>query len=360
MAVPQKLIAPYAWDGKTWSMADSSKRDSVFGTSSSTLRLATMNILTDTFPWLMRLAIASHSRFQALVHEISRLDATMLALQEVSQTGLQSILASEFVRQNYYVTELPNNVNGTLSAPFTCILLSKLPLEECYAFEPLTGEFQHRYRLPVVGVVRACGKRIAVCSLHTVAYQTEHNKALRAKQIANAVMFVRSLDVQAAFIVGDLNMHYLAEDAVITANGLLDCWAETHFGPDGDGDPGFTFNALTNRMIEHYIPGERRRMRLDRILCVEGGALEPCGKCMLWGHAPVDARRDIYLSDHYGLVVNLTVAGGCGFSGSADVRSVLESNGLAKLGDNPFSVSRLALALLRHSVWLVARLIGLR
>ncbi len=31
-------------------------------------------------------------------------------------------------------------------------------------------------------------------------------------------------------------------------------------------EEGFTFDSVTNTMIPYYIPGEQRRMRLDRIL----------------------------------------------------------------------------------------------
>lgn len=159
--------------------------------------------------------------------------------------------------------------------------------------------------------------------------------------------------------MGDLNMHYLAEDAVVVANGLLDCWAETHFGSNGDGELGFTFDALSNSMIPRYIPGERRRMRLDRILCGKGGALVPARPCGFWGHSVVDEKQEIFISDHYGLVQDFSLALGAGFTGNADVHQHLEANGRRDLEPNPFSAWRFIFILLRHSVWLSLRAIGL-
>jgi len=361
MNMAHKSIDSLRWDGQAWGIADSSALRPEAKAPLCTMRLATMNILTDTFPWLVELAIASQERFERLVVEIPRLDATVLGLNEVSRTSLQMLLDSEFVRSNYYVTELPTNVNSTLNAPHGCVLLSKLPFEKCYAIDPMEidGKAHKGCRKAIVGVVRVDGQRVAVCSMHTVAYQTRRNMELRAQQVGRAVDFMRSLDVQAHFLMGDLNMHYLAEDALLGANELLDCWAETHFGADGDAQPGFTFDAETNSMITRYIPAETRRMRLDRILCREGGALEPVGPCVFWGHDAVAAERDIYLSDHYGLVVDLARAEGGGFRGSSDVRQILDENSRRDLEENPFSRWRFALALLSHVIWLVPRAIGL-
>lgn len=352
MALQHKEITSLCWDGQAWRPL---RGDIQAGMDqpSSTFRLATMNILTDTFPWPVRLAIASGQRFERLILEIAQLDATVLGLNEVSRTSLEVLLSSAYVRSTYHVTELPTNVNTTLDGPHGCVLLSKLPFEACYALE------LQQTRKPVVGVVQVAGRRVAICSLHTTAYQTPQNMALRARQISDAVSFLRSLEVQAQFLMGDLNMHYVAEDGVLGTNGMLDCWAETHFGADGDGHPGYTFDAVDNAMIPRYIPGESRRMRLDRILCCEGGAFVPAHPCTFWGHKAVDAARDLYLSDHYGLVVDLAVAPAEGFHGKAEVHEKMEANSHRDLEQKSFSTWRFVLALLRHVPWLALRALGL-
>jgi len=365
MACPHKEIASLRWTDGSWQVAKDA--DGVHANKHSPdFRLATMNILTDTCPWPIRLAIASQARFERLIIEISRLDATVLGLNEVSRTSLQMLLDSDFVRTNYYVTELPSNKNTTLNGPHGCVLLSKLPFEQCYALEPIRdvnkpseSTTELAVRKPVVGVVQVAGRRVAVCSMHTVAYQTPHNMAIRAQQIRRATSFVQSLDVHASFVLGDLNMHYIAEDGVIPENGLLDCWAETHFGADGDMHPGFTFDAIDNSMIPRYIPGEVRRMRLDRILCCEGGAFAPVRPVAMWGDKAVDAKRDLYLSDHYGLVVDLQRAQGSGYCGKPEVCQLLKTNSKKELEAHPVSWPRFSFALIRHVVWLLLRLIGL-
>jgi hypothetical protein len=153
-------------------------------------------------------------------------------------------------------------------------------------------------------------------------------------------------------------MHYLAEDGILCTNGMIDCWADTHFGADGDGHHGYTFDAVENSMIPRYIPGESRRMRLDRILCCEGGALMPAQPCSFWGHMPVDAAHELYLSDHYGLVVDLALAPSQGYHGKPEVREQMVLNGQRDLEQTRFSIWRFVLALLFHMPWLVVRIFG--
>jgi len=341
-AVGGDAIQTFAWNGSAWVPACAA-----VAPECHELRLATMNILADCFPWYVCLAIASEERFGALCREIETLDATVLAMNEVTANSLEILLSSPFVRAQYYVTELPDNRNGTIQ-PHGCVILSKLPFAECYRAQPRA----------IAGVFSVGGRRVAVCALHTTAKQTPKNRAIRAAEIARANEFLGSLHADGGHhIIGDLNMHYLCEDGIIPEHQLLDLWAETHFGGLGDQEAGYTFNAQTNTMIPRYIPSERRRMRLDRMLCSRGGGLAPQGPVRLWGDTAVDARRDLFLSDHYGLVVDLKMAPD-GLQGDEGVEAVLKRNGRAELEDWVFSVPRFAAAQIYHVPWLAVRAIG--
>merc|ERR1711948_139773 len=107
-------------------------------------------------------------------------------------------------------------------------------------------------------------------------------------------------------------------------------------------------------MIPRYIPGETRRMRLDRILAVEGGAFAPEAPCKIWGEEAVDPYWDLHLSDHYGLLVDLSVNID-GFRGDPVVRALLERNSKEELEESTFSKCRFAFALIVHSFWLMRR-----
>ncbi|OLP84859.1 hypothetical protein AK812_SmicGene34219 [Symbiodinium microadriaticum] len=313
------------------------------------LRLATFNILADCFPWFVRLAIDSEKRFAALVDELSRLDADVLVMNEVTGNSLRRLLDSEYVRTSYYVSELPTGANGTLTGSHGCVMFSKLPMTHSYALR-----MDSMKREAIFGVLEIASRKIAVCSLHTVAHQSPQNKAVRAKQLSRVVAFAREQRLDGFFVAGDLNLHYTAEDAVVPANGLLDAWAETHFGESGDADPGYTFDAGLNSMIPRYIPGEVRKMRLDRILVSEKCALVPEKPCELWATSAVDASRDIFLSDHFGLVQDLIVDPK-GWHGEASVRRQLQENGAVPLEVHPVSNARFGLALVSHVGWLALR-----
>ena len=246
----------YRWTGSEWvAEADAHLgEETLRGVKTcelTHLRVATFNILADCFPWFVLLAIDSERRFAALVEELSRLNADVLVMNEVTSNSLRLLLESEYVRKSYYVSELPTGVNGTLDGPHGCVMFSTIPLRQCYA---LKMEFMKRPA--VLGVFEIAKQKVAVCSLHTVAHQSPKNKTARAAQISQVVSFARQQPVDGFLVAGDLNLHYTAEDGIVPANGLLDAWAETHFGEAGDGNPGYTFDAEVNSMIPRYIPGD--------------------------------------------------------------------------------------------------------
>jgi endonuclease/exonuclease/phosphatase family metal-dependent hydrolase len=294
-------------------------------------RLATFNILADSFPWFIRLAIASKERFTALLDHIERLNPTFLGLNEVTDNALLILLQSEFIQRNYFVSALHSSLHpeGAPSAlrPHGCLLLSKLPPVACHLIPPAPGSPQ-RCHVSAVFDPTGTGAPFVVTSIHTVAYQLERNAVRRKQQLEDAAAYSRELlrahctpkasnaasdgrkpttiEPIGFVIMGDLNLHCLNEDAIVPHLGMIDAWAETHFTPEGDQNPGFTFDPTTNSMIDRYIPGEVRRMRLDRILLSDGIRANLEGPCTIWADAPVHRKRNIYLSDHYGLFVDVS------------------------------------------------------
>ena len=66
-----------------------------------------------------------------------------------------------------------------------------------------------------------------------------------------------------------MNFHYPFETEVIYNFNFIDVWLEKH----GDIDPGYTWDAKTNRLIKFMLPYDNRRMRLDRIMIRENNNL---------------------------------------------------------------------------------------
>lgn len=352
----------YRWDGTEWGelrVCDEPAASS----SLAPLRVATFNVLADSFPWFVKLAIDSPARFRALVRKVEELQPDVLGLNEVTATCLAELQSCDFIRRHYTFTHVPS----TLVKPHCCIVMSRLPVRRALALSapgiaelrPDPDDKTKQRRPPIaVQVDVGGGKLLSFCALHTIAYQTAENRLLREEQIRAVTEALRDINDAAGaqgagFVVfGDLNLHERGEDVNVLHNDLLDAWAETHFGAAGDKADGFTFDAVTNAMIKRYIPGEQRRMRLDRILCSAGMALRPASPCRIWANEAVDASRDVFLSDHYGLVVDLEPGA---FTGSDDARAVLERNAALPREKNPFSRWRFSKALVGHTVFLAHR-----
>ena len=339
------------------------------------LRIATLNVLADCFPWFVKLAIASKTRFAALVKEIERLDADVLGLNEVTPTVLQHLLQCPFIQSNYYVSEVsdadrPAGVESTIRT-HGCMMLTKYPVKSAALLMPERGV----RRGAIIVTIRLPTGLVAFCSIHTIAYQTKENKELRVKQLEHAANFCKA-ELEAhrsspdeptgSIIMGDMNLHYKAEDAVVDHLNTVDLWAETHFGPSGDGDEGMTFDAIGNTMIPRYIPGEKRKMRLDRILCTIGCplALIPGSPCRIWANTPVDAKKQIYLSDHFGLAIDMSCDPAdqqpSGMEGHPAVKAKLQANAALPLEPLGFSRTKFAATLVPHSFFLAMRAVGLK
>uniref|UniRef100_A0A0G4GHQ1 Endonuclease/exonuclease/phosphatase domain-containing protein n=1 Tax=Chromera velia CCMP2878 TaxID=1169474 RepID=A0A0G4GHQ1_9ALVE len=329
-------------------------------------RAATLNVLTDQFPWPVRLAIASSVRFPAALQWIEKVSPTFLGLNEVSPLFMEMLGSSEYIQKNYFLSDAPGHPNKTIKDAnhHGCVLLSKLPFESCHAVFPPSGSDREAiagvFTLPLSegAAAESTPSRVVICSQHTISQQTEAKKKHRAVQVKGLVDFCTTLNAELGFLImGDLNLHYIHEDAIVLDNNLLDCWAETHFGREGDGDEGKSFDSASNRMIPRYIPGEKRRMRLDRILLSQGCSLFPKTPCEFWAHEPVDVKRNIFVSDHYGLKFDLEAKGGEAFEGSPEVKEVLKRNAETE-EVYEFSSTAFAAALIPHSGWLFLRACG--
>jgi endonuclease/exonuclease/phosphatase family metal-dependent hydrolase len=283
-----------------------------------TVRVATFNILADCFPWFIEMAIRSPERFEWLCNGITILNPTIIGLNEVTTTALDQLQQCPFIRENYFITEsfdekknddtseLKSCTNGLLS-PHGCIILSKLPLLEVFAIS-----VSDSIREAVVGKVQLGNNLetcVYFCAHHTTAYQTPKNAQLRTQQIRDIVNVLQPLG-SPFVILGDLNLHYQFEDAVVVDNNFIDAWAQTHFSrifPFNDGNEGYTFDAIKNNLIPYYIPGECRQMRLDRILFSRGFPAFAITPCTIWANEPIKSGNYLFPSDHFGLFIDLII-----------------------------------------------------
>jgi endonuclease/exonuclease/phosphatase family metal-dependent hydrolase len=324
----RRELHSFRWDGTQWASItvsapfESGSKSSTTNQQNTdlmigeTLRIATFNILADCFPWFIEMAIRSAERFEWLCNGITILNPTIIGLNEVTINALQQLQQCPFIRENYFITEssdekkhdesseFKSDTNGCLS-PHGCIILSKLPLLEVFALS-VSGS----NREAIVGKVQLSNDLqtcVYFCAHHTTAYQTPKNAQLRAKQIRDIVEALQPLGLPFV-IMGDLNLHYQFEDAVVVDNELIDAWAQTHFSrihPFDDKNEGYTFDAMKNTLIPYYIPGECRQMRLDRILFSRRFPAFAITPCTLWANEPVKSGNFLFPSDHFGLFIDL-------------------------------------------------------
>jgi endonuclease/exonuclease/phosphatase family metal-dependent hydrolase len=324
----RRELCSFRWDGTQWATITRSShlesellainQQNTISKNGEPVRVATFNILADCFPWFIEMAIRSPERFEWLCNGITMLNPTIIGLNEVTATALDQLQQCSFIRENYFITEsfdvnendeasgLKSCTNGLLS-PHGSIILSKLPLLEVFAIS-----ISDSTREAVVGKVQLgnnLGTCVYFCAQHTTAYQTPKNAQLRTQQIRTIVDVLQPLEIPFV-IMGDLNLHYQFEDAVVVDNNLIDAWAQTHFSlinPFNDGNEGYTFDAVKNTFIPYYIPGERRQMRLDRILFSRGFPAFAITPCTLWANEPIKSGNYLFPSDHFGLFIDLVM-----------------------------------------------------
>jgi endonuclease/exonuclease/phosphatase family metal-dependent hydrolase len=324
----RRELCSFRWNGTQWAAVSASSpleseskpvsmnQQNTNPTVDETVRVATFNVLADCFPWFIEMAIRSPERFEWLCNGITILNPTIIGLNEVTATALDQLQQCSFIRENYFITESFNETknddipepksctNGLLS-PHGSVILSKLPLLEVFAIS-VSGSS----REAVVGKVQIGSNLetcVYFCAQHTTAYQTPKNAQLRTQQIRDIVDVLQPLGIPFV-IMGDLNLHYQFEDAIVIDNKFIDAWAQTHFShtyPFNDENEGYTFDAVKNSLIPYYIPGERRQMRLDRILFSRGFPAFAITPCTIWANEPIRSGNYLFPSDHFGLFIDI-------------------------------------------------------
>ena len=327
----RRELHSYRWDGTKWAIVTNSFHaeldsrssanittdvDNVVPKVSEPMRIATFNVLADCVPWFIEMAIRSAERYEWLCHGIINLNPTILGLNEIAATAFERLQECSFIRENYYIiqtfeenntdnsSQMKTSPNPNLLFPHQCIILSKLPLIETFAIS-VSG----RKREAIVGKVQLGSTTetcVYICAHHATPYQTVKNAQLRAQQVRDIIGVLEPLN-HPFIIMGDLNLNYEFEDAVVIDNKLIDAWAQTHFSnqhPFNDKDLGYTFDALKNTFIPYYIPGACRQMRLDRILFSHGFPAFAVTPCIMWANEPIKSDNYLFPSDHFGLCID--------------------------------------------------------
>ena len=259
-------FAPARFRGGAWEMAPPAEE-----TAPIDLRIVTWNV------WFGRHRFAA--RGGALLAELERRRADVIALQEVTPPLLRAILDAPWVRAAYQVSEL--DLIG-----YDVILLSRVPI----------------VRMATLPLPTAMGRRLVVarlaCGLDVATVHLESTKgcaAERATQLGIIQPALAGLG-EDAVLVGDMNFEPGAplETAALDPS-FVDVWPALR--PD---DPGYSIDTERNWM--RLVQGGPGRMRIDRVFARtrrwRAEAIE------LLGTAPIDG-EDTFISDHFGLLAEL-------------------------------------------------------
>ncbi|HEY3448770.1 MAG TPA: poly(A) polymerase [Myxococcales bacterium] len=231
------------------------------GSSPSTLTLLTYNALKERE--------GNARRVPALLETIRAADADLVGLQEVSHELLDALLAAEWVREAYSISE---------SAPHGTLLLSRLPVLSIALLE----DTPTAKRTPIAEIDWG-GRRLRVAVLHLSSDLADEAPVKRARQMAALLEHLAEpSDAFADLVLGDFN----SDDPAPAGSSFLDAWTAAH-----PHEPGFTYDPKANRLAAEVSRSSLAR-RLDRVL-LRPKELLSVGEMRLVGTEAA--------SDHFGL-----------------------------------------------------------
>ena len=251
----------------------------------ATLRMLTWNTLWDRYDGDL---IDTARRRPLLLAALDRVDADLVALQEVQPDLLDLLVRSPWLRSRYTLSSGPGagevDHDGLL-------LLSRLPVREA-------GRLDLGPHKAVVALsVESGAGPLVVAVTHLTSDHTENGAARRDRELARIAEALAQVDGDVV-LLGDLND---GGDRPVEVLGLRDAWTEVH----GSDDRTPTVDPQVNPLAAvTSLTG--RAARLDRIL-LRGPRLRATSATVR-GDSPVTS-DGLFVSDHYGVVVDIVVSG---------------------------------------------------
>jgi endonuclease/exonuclease/phosphatase family metal-dependent hydrolase len=249
------------------------------------LTLVVYNAWFGDFLWQQRLA--------GLLDVVRSCRPDVVALQEVTRRQLEAILATEWIRQGYWVSDR----DGRSLEPHGVLTLSRVPVRDLALCELPSNK--HR-KLLVAELGLAQGP-LVVGNLHLES--SARATPLRLAQLDRVLASLRG--VGNAIVMGDFNFDPAQAPEQDRLDGhYRDLWDELR-----PNEAGYTEDTDVNRMrLLHK--NKEKQVRFDRILLgISRQDWEPVS-IRLIGTAPIAPQRsDLFPSDHFGLAAELAWRG---------------------------------------------------
>lgn len=242
-------------------------------------KFLTYNVLADP--------VEVEARIPALFTLLDKSNADVIALQEVDAWFIELLLKQDWAKKYHFSKQ-----NETVFAPRGLLFLSKQPITKVsFGFLPSR---QKRGYLLIETKIQDVLFQVVTCHLDSFL---EHGEK-RAEQLKEIFEILKPFEDKV--LLGDFNFGdgEEPESKTIPAD-FQDVWLMTK----GE-EPGFTWNIEISQMAkEGSFPNETSR-RIDRIL-IKSLKLKPF-HAVIVGNTPVDKNKEVFPSDHFGLLGEFT------------------------------------------------------
>ena len=274
------LPAKFNREKNEWNFIDNS------GTNikAESLTLVTYNTWFDDFHF--------DERFRAITGILRESNADIIALQEITNASLEVFLQEDWVKTNYFISDISGSTLTSTYRPkqlnYGVILLSRFPIKSLN-LHPLTSG-QGRHVLIAEFDINSQKCLIGTTHLESVGHGLERppeeirrREELHPVQLRECFSLLNISDHSA--LMGDFNFSW--EENSNIASSYLDFW-----GTLRSSDPGYTAR------FRHNAPA-----RIDRILCRSADQSWKPTKIDRIGMKPISSDSpDIFPSDHFGLI----------------------------------------------------------
>jgi uncharacterized protein (UPF0248 family) len=250
--------------------------------SIDSLTIASYNVLIDVHHPDQ---IQTKKRLPAILAELRKTDADIIALQEVTPALVDLLLKTDWVR-DYFISESPY---ADKVKPYGNLIMSRFP------FQLLEHQFSGHKR-SLVGRWKLNDKLVHLANVHLTSNHSENSFQKRTQQLATVLSYLQQQSGE-CLIVGDLNTRGDEQQEIIDCAEFIDLWQQLHPGEDG-----YTFDPNRNPLaMLMSLGGEPARF--DRILLHQGLESDYQPKLIeLFGYEPVsETEGEIYPSDHFGV-----------------------------------------------------------
>lgn len=232
-------------------------------------------------------------RYAAILGILERCGADVIALQEVNGIFLDKVLAREWVRSGYFVSD----IRGDTFRNYGVLILSRIPVVRATLF-PLPTD---KERSLLVAETRVLGEAFLFGSVHLES--KKEAAGLRAVQMKTVFPAMTARDN--AVLMGDFNFCGTWKDENDRIDpSFIDVWPYLY--PD---DPGYSEDTEIN-VMRLKAKGKNKKVRFDRLLLRNRSAKWRWTpeRMEILGKEPVSPETPhIFPSDHFGLVASFRV-----------------------------------------------------